>query len=298
MKIGVIGFGRMGKGIVLRLIKKGHYVVANNRTYSKVEEVIPQGVEGARTIEELVKQLPTPKIVWLMLPSGPITEEHLLELIPLLKSGDIIIEGGNSNYNDSVRRGKLCAEKGIEFLDCGTSGGIWGLEKGFCLMIGGDKNTYNKVEPIFKSLAAENGYGLMGPVGSGHYVKMVHNAIEYALMQSYGEGFELLKNSPYDIDFEKVSSIWNQGSVVRSWLLELCESAFSKDAKLDGIKGYVSDSGEGKWAIEEALRTNTPFMMSTLALFARYRSRQEDSFSAKLCAALRNEFGGHEIKKN
>ncbi|TAL56954.1 MAG: decarboxylating 6-phosphogluconate dehydrogenase, partial [Nanoarchaeota archaeon] len=226
------------------------------------------------------------------------TEEHFQELFPLLKPGDIIIEGGNSNYNDSVRRGKQSTEKGINFLDCGTSGGVWGLANGFCLMVGGDKNAYNKVEPIFKALAAENGYRLVGPIGSGHYVKMVHNAIEYALMQAYGEGFELLKNGPYEIDFEQVSTLWNHGSVVRSWLLELCQNAFKKDSQLQSIKGYVDDSGEGRWAIEEALKTNTPFLMSTYALFARYRSRQEDSFSAKLCAALRNEFGGHQIKKN
>lgn len=298
MKIGVVGLGRMGKGIVLRLLTKGHHVVSHNRTYSKVEEVVSEGAEGARTMQELVSKLPSPKIIWLMLPSGEVTEEHFQELFPLLKPGDIIIEGGNSNYNDSVRRGKQSTEKGINFLDCGTSGGVWGLANGFCLMVGGDKNAYNKVEPIFKALAAENGYRLVGPIGSGHYVKMVHNAIEYALMQAYGEGFELLKNGPYEIDFEQVSTLWNHGSVVRSWLLELCQNAFKKDSQLQSIKGYVDDSGEGRWAIEEALKTNTPFLMSTYALFARYRSRQEDSFSAKLCAALRNEFGGHQIKKN
>ncbi|MEK6967384.1 MAG: phosphogluconate dehydrogenase (NAD(+)-dependent, decarboxylating) [Nanoarchaeota archaeon] len=298
MKLGVVGLGRMGKNIAIRLVRKGHHVIAYNRSYEKVQEVEKEGAEGAKSLQELVQKLPTPKIVWLMLPAGDVTEEHLDELLGVLKPGDIIIEGGNSNYNDSVRRAKKAVDKGIQFLDSGTSGGIWGLQNGYCLMIGGDKNAFSKCQPIFEALAAPEGYLHTGPSGSGHYVKMVHNAIEYAIMQSYGEGFELLKKSGYELDFEKIANLWNHGSVVRSWLLELCQSAFKKDDDLSEIKGYVEDSGEGRWAIEAAIKKDVPFLMTTYALYARFRSRQDDSFAMKLCAAMRNEFGGHEVKKN
>ncbi len=295
--IGIIGLGRMGKNIALRLLENKHGVVAYNRTYSKVDEVVQHGAVGAKSIEELCSKLKAPRIIWIMLPEGPVTDENINELLPHINAGDIVIDGGNANYNDSLRRAKMLAQKNIQFLDVGTSGGIWGLKNGFCLMIGGDKNAYQKAEPIFKSLAPENGYAYIGASGSGHFVKMVHNSIEYALMESYSEGFELLEKSGYELDLKKIAGVWNHGSVVRSWLLELCENSFAKDPHLKTIKGYVDDSGEGRWSIEEAIKREVPYSMTALALFARFRSRQDDSFAAKLNAAMRNEFGGHEIKK-
>jgi len=300
MEIGFIGLGRMGANMVRRLLKDGHRVVAWNRTASKTREIVSEGAEGAYSIQELVEKLHTPRIIWVMLPAGHTTDEMINQVAPLLSKGDIIIDGGNANYKDSIRHGKELAEKGLRFLDAGTSGGVWGLKVGYCLMVGGERSTFEHVEPILKSLAPPDGYLLCGPAGAGHLVKMVHNGIEYGMLQAYGEGFEILQASQFDIDLRAIAHLWNQGSVVRSWLLELAENAFQKDSKLDSIKGYVADSGEGRWTVQQAIDTDVPAPIITLSLLERFRSRrsQDESFSAKVIAALCNEFGGHEIKTN
>jgi 6-phosphogluconate dehydrogenase len=234
----------------------------------------------------------------MMVPSGAPVDQTIEQLLPNLAKGDILIDGGNSNYKDSIRRAQLLQGQGLNFVDAGTSGGVWGLELGYCMMIGGEKGVVDALDPIFKTLAPPDGYLHVGPNGAGHFVKMIHNGIEYGMLQAYGEGFELLNASQFDLDFAKIAHLWNQGSVVRSWLLELAESALQKDPKLAGIKGYVEDSGEGRWTVEEAIEKSVPASVLTLSLFARYASRQEDSFAAKVIAALRNEFGGHAVKKS
>jgi len=299
MKIGFIGLGRMGKNMVLRLLQKKHKVVAHNRSHEPIKEVANKGAIAAYNLDEFFSKLEKPRIIWLMLPAGDVTEQHIEKIKPYLTPGDILIDGGNAKYLDSVRRYKMLAEKGVKFLDAGVSGGLIGAKIGYCLMIGGDKEAYQKVEPIFKSLATDDGYLYCGPSGSGHYVKMVHNAIEYGMMQAMGEGFELLMNSPYakDVDLKKISHLWNHGSIVRSFLMEMAENAFSKDAKLEKISDYVEDTGEGKWSIQEALERGVPFSVITQSLYIRYRSRQKESFNAKVLAALRQEFGGHQVKE-
>ena len=296
MELGFVGLGRMGANMVRRLIRDGHRVVAYNRTAEKTKEIMGEGAEGAFSLKELVERLKTPRIVWLMVPAGQVVDDHIAELEPLLAPGDIIIDGGNSYYKDSVRRGKEVTAKGFHYMDAGTSGGIWGLKVGYCLMIGGEKAIFDHCEPLFKTLAPPDGYGYMGDHGAGHLVKMVHNGIEYGMLQAYGEGFEILNASPYDLDLHKISHLWNQGSVVRSWLLELAELAFEKDPKLDSLKGWVADSGEGRWTVLEAMEHDVPAPIITLSLLERFRSRQDESFSAKVIAALRNEFGGHAVK--
>jgi 6-phosphogluconate dehydrogenase len=298
MKIGFVGLGRMGGNMVKRLLSQRHEIVAFAPHEESRKEVEKYGALGAGSLPDLTRKLFSPRVVWMMVPSGRATEETTKILAGLLEKGDILIDGGNSFYKDSIRRAELLGTKGIAFLDVGTSGGIWGLEKGYCLMIGGERDVYQKVEPLFQALAPENGYDYMGPHGAGHFVKMVHNGIEYAMLQAYGEGFEIMySKKEFNLDLRKISQLWNHSSVVRSWLLELAEKAFQKEPHLESIKGYVEDSGEGRWTVYEAIEQNVPAPGITLSLLERFRSRQEESFSAKVIAALRNEFGGHPVKK-
>lgn len=288
MKIGMVGLGRMGAGLSARLRKNGHEVVGYDRN---------PDVSDVQSLQELVAALPSPKVVWLMVPSGPITESTLLEVAPLLAAGDVVIDGGNSYVKDSVRRASLMAERGIHYLDIGTSGGVWGFENGFCLMAGGPRDAYDHVEPILAALAPEGGYAHVGPSGAGHFAKMVHNGIEYGMLQAFAEGFDLLgAATEYDYDMKQISSLWNRGSVVRSWLLELAELAFERDPKLEKLKGYVDDSGEGRWTVLEAVERGVNVNVLAASLFARFTSREEDPFAMRFIAALRNEFGGHAIK--
>ncbi len=297
MELGMIGLGRMGANMTERLVLGGHRVIIYDRSAEAVQRVVDKGAVGAHSLADFVKQLSLPRTIWLMVPSGDPVDQTIEQLWPQLSKGDILIDGGNSNYKDSIRRAGNLKRDGVHFLDAGTSGGIWGLKVGYCMMIGGEKEIVARLEPIFKTLAPKDGFLHVGPSGAGHFVKMIHNGIEYGMLQAYGEGFELLKTSQFDFDLGKISHLWNQGSVVRSWLLELCESAFAKDPKLDTIKGYVQDSGEGRWTVAEAVEKGVPAPVLTLSLFARFASRQQDSFAAKVIAALRNEFGGHAVKK-
>ena len=297
MELGMIGLGRMGANMTERLLRGGHKLITYDRSPEAIQRCVDKGALGAHSLADFVKQLTVPRVIWLMVPSGEPVDLTIEQLLPSLLENDIIIDGGNSHYKDSIRRAQKLKQLGIHFVDAGTSGGIWGLQEGYCLMIGGEKAIVDQLEPIFKTLAPENGFAHVGASGAGHFAKMVHNAIEYGMLQAYGEGFEMLKASPFDFDLGKISHLWNQGSVVRSWLLELAENAFQKDPQLSSIKGYVEDSGEGRWAVLEAVEREIPASILTLSLFARYASRQEDSFSAKVIAALRNEFGGHAVKK-
>ena len=297
MELGMIGLGRMGASMTERLVRGGHRVISYDRSAEAIQRVVDKGAIGAHSLADFVKQLTLPRAIWLMVPSGDPVDQTIEQLLPSLTNGDILVDGGNSNYKDSIRRAKKLKAHGMHFVDAGTSGGIWGLENGYCMMIGGDKNIVERLAPIFTTLAPKGGYLHVGPSGAGHFVKMIHNGIEYGMLQAYGEGFELLKASQFDLDLAKISRLWNQGSVVRSWLLELAESAFTKDPRLSSIQDYVEDSGEGRWAVEEAIDQNVPAPVLMLSLFARFASRQDDSFSAKFVAALRNEFGGHAVKK-
>jgi len=297
MELGMIGLGRMGANMTERLVLGGHRVITYDRSAEAVQRVVDKGAVGAHSLADFVKQLSPRRAIWLMVPSGDPVDQTIELLLPQLSKGDILIDGGNSNYKDSIRRADNLKRDGVHFIDAGTSGGIWGLKVGYCMMIGGEQEIVARLEPIFKTLAPKDGFLHVGPSGAGHFVKMIHNGIEYGMLQAYGEGFELLKASQFDLDLGKISHLWNQGSVVRSWLLELCESAFAKDPKLDAIKGYVEDSGEGRWTVQEAIERNVPAPVLMLSLFARFASRQNSSFSAKVIAALRNEFGGHAVKK-
>ena len=298
MEIGLYGLGRMGANMVRRLVQSGeHRVVAGNRSPGPVDELVSEGAEGAYSMEELVEKLTTPRVIWVMVPSGDVTEQTLLKFADMMDEGDILIDGGNSYFRDSVRRAEMLRERGLRFLDAGTSGGVWGLQVGYCLMVGGDSGSYEHVEPALKTLAPENGYAYLGEAGAGHFTKMIHNGIEYGMMQAYAEGFEILEKSQYDFDLRAISSLWNQGSVVRSWLLELAESAFERDGHLDSIRGYAEDSGEGRWTILEAINEDVPAHVISASLFARFSSRQDDSFAMKVIAALRGEFGGHAIQE-
>lgn len=298
MELGMIGLGRMGANMTERLVGGGHRVISYDRNAEAIQRVVDIGAVGAHSLADFVKQITAPRVIWMMVPSGAPVDQTIEQLLPNLAKGDILIDGGNSNYKDSIRRAQLLQGQGLHFVDAGTSGGVWGLELGYCMMIGGEKGIVDALEPIFKTLAPPDGYLHVGPNGAGHFVKMIHNGIEYGMLQAYGEGFELLNASQFDLDFAKIAHLWNQGSVVRSWLLELAECALQKDPKLAGIKGYVEDSGEGRWTVEEAIEKSVPAPVLTLSLFARYASRQEDSFAAKVIAALRNEFGGHAVKKS
>lgn len=297
MKIGFVGLGKMGGKMVERLLQKGHEVVAYNLTQKEIDEAVSKGAIGATSLSDLVNKLDGRKIIWLMVPAGKPVDQNIAGLLHLLKSNDIIIDGGNSYWRETVARGQKVKEQGLHYLDCGTSGGVWGLQNGYCLMYGGDKEACDFAEPIFESLAPENGYIYCGGSGAGHMVKMIHNGIEYGMMQAYAEGFEIMKNSPYDVDLEKVSRTWMHGSVVRSWLLELIGNALEGNENLDGIKDYVADSGEGRWTVQTAMDFNVPAHVITSSLFTRFESRQDTSFAMKLLAAMRNQFGGHEIKK-
>ena len=297
MQIAIAGMGRMGMNMARRLLRGGHEVVAWNRSPEKVEEIAKEGAKGAFSLGEMVRLLLTPRTVWLMLPAGKIVDDCLEELTELLSPGDIVVDGGNSFYRDDIRR-KLQLEKcGLKYVDAGVSGGIWGLTEGYCLMIGGEAEIFRHLEPVFKTLAPPEGYLHCGAAGAGHFVKMVHNGIEYGMMSAYGEGFAILEASPYGktLELATVAHLWNRGSVVRSWLLELAESAFQKDADLSSLQGFVEDSGEGRWTVQQAIDTGVPAPVIASALFQRFRSRMQDSFSDKVLAALRNEFGGHAV---
>ncbi len=298
MQIGMIGLGKMGMNMTKRLLQGGHQVIAFTRTKSTVDEAVKAGAAGASSVQDLVSKLKTPKVVWLMVPSGKPVDDNLELLKSLLSKGDIVIDGGNSQYTETERRADFLKDKGIHYMDVGTSGGIWGLEVGYCLMIGGDQKDFKYLEPVFKTLAPKNGYGHMGPHGAGHFVKMIHNGIEYGLMQAYAEGFDILHASKFNLDLKKISTLWNQGSVVRSWLLELAERAFANDPKLEKLQGYVDDSGEGRWTVSESVNTGVPAPVIAMSLYMRFLSRDKNAFSARVLAALRNEFGGHAVKKS
>jgi 6-phosphogluconate dehydrogenase len=274
-------------------------VVAFDRTADVVRKYVSLGAIPASTVAEITTKLKSPRIVWIMVPAGKPVDDTIASLVPGMSKGDVVIDGGNSNYHDSMRRAAEMQGKGIHFIDAGTSGGIWGLANGYCLMIGASAEAFKLCEPIFKTLAPEDGYAHMGPPGSGHYVKMIHNGIEYGMLQAYAEGYEILHASKdFKLDLYQIASVWNHGSVVRSWLNELAERAFESDVDLSALRGYVEDSGEGRWTVQEAIDLNVPAPVITLSLLARLRSRQADSFSAKVIAALRNEFGGHAVKKS
>ena len=297
MQLAMIGLGRMGGNMARRLAQDAHELIVYDQSAEAVKALAGKGVTAAKSIPDLAKQLAPRRIVWLMLPAGAPVESAIAEVLPHLARGDIVIEGANSNFHDSLRRAEALKAKGIEFVDAGVSGGIWGLKEGYCLMIGASPAAFQACEPIFRSLAAADGYARVGPPGAGHYVKMVHNGIEYAMLQAYAEGYEILHASrDFTLDLGQVAKLWNHGSVVRSWLNELAERAFSKNGRLEEIRGHVEDSGEGRWTVEEAMRLDVPAPVITLSLLARFRSRQEESFGAKLIAALRREFGGHAVQ--
>jgi 6-phosphogluconate dehydrogenase len=294
----MIGLGKMGGNMVQRLLEGGHQVVVYDRSADAVAASVKKGASASKGLADMCKQLTAPRIVWMMVPAGDVVEDTIAELLPNLTKGDILIDGGNSNFHDTTRRAEFLAKKGIDFVDAGTSGGVWGLKVGYCLMVGAAPGAFTTCEPIFKTLAPKDGYAHVGPPGSGHYVKMIHNGIEYGLLQAYAEGYEILHASKhFELDLAQISKLWNQGSVVRSWLNELAASAFAKDAGLAAIKGYVADSGEGRWTVQEAIDLDVPAPVITLSLLARFRSRQEESFGARVIAALRNEFGGHAVKQ-
>lgn len=297
MHIALVGLGRMGMNMARRLYQGKHDVVVYDVDVAKADMLACEGLIGVHSLEELCRKLPLPRVVWLMLPAGKPVDDLLVQLHSLLSKGDIIIEGGNTFFRDDIRRSEECKQYGIHYIDAGVSGGIWGLEKGYCTMVGGSKEDFDYIEPLLRTLAPKDGYLYCGSSGAGHFVKMVHNGIEYGMMEAYGEGFELLKASPYkeSLNLREVAHLWNQGSVVRSWLLELLESAFSKDPELSNISGFVQDSGEGRWTVQQAVELGVSIPVIADALFKRFQSRQNDVFSDKVLAALRNEFGGHAV---
>ena len=299
MQLGMVGLGKMGANMTTRLVRGGHDVIAFDRSPDAVSSSVAQGAHGARSLEDLVGQLSAPRAVWVMVPAGDPTEQTVRSLTKLLAAGDTIIDGGNSNYKDSVRRGAMVGEHGIHFVDAGTSGGIWGLTEGYSLMIGGPKGGVDGLRPIFETLAPskDKGWAHVGPTGSGHFTKMVHNGIEYGMMQAYAEGFSILKHKEeFSLDLAQIAELWRTGSVVRSWLLDLTARALGEDQDLSAIAPYVSDSGEGRWTVTEAIDLDVPAPVITLALLQRLRSRDSESFTDRLLAALRNQFGGHAIK--
>jgi 6-phosphogluconate dehydrogenase len=298
MQIGIIGLGKMGFNLALNLNRNQYDVIAHDVNSTFVKNIAKEGIKTATTVEELCQQLQNRKVIWLMVPAGQIVDEVITSLIPFLNKNDIIIDGGNSNYKDSKRRYTQLKELGFDFLDCGTSGGTSGALNGACTMIGGDAAVFEYVSNVFQAISVPNGWLYTGEAGSGHFTKMVHNGIEYGMMQSIAEGFEVFEHSEYDINFEKTAKLFNHGSVVRSWLMELTENAFSKDPKLDSIKGIMHSSGEGKWTLETALDLGVPTPVIALSIMMRYRSQMQDTFSGKVVAALRNEFGGHAVEKN
>ena len=297
MEIGFVGLGRMGLNMTRRLLEGGHRVVAFDRGAGPVEAARAAGAVAVPTIEALVSTLTPPRALWAMIPAGAPVDDLIDQLEPLLAPGDLLVDGGNSNYKDSRRRHQRLGVRRLHFVDSGTSGGIWGYEKGYCMMLGGDAEAITRLAPALDTLAPPEGWRHVGPSGAGHYSKMIHNGIEYGMMQAYGEGFELLKASDYDYDLAAIAALWNRGSVVRSWLLELAERALAKDPALEGIRGWVDDSGEGRWTVQEAIDRAVPAEVLTIALMTRFRSRQGNSFRDRLLAALRAEFGGHAVKE-
>ncbi len=298
MQIGIVGLGRMGGNMTQRLIEHGHTVVTYDRNPDAIAATVEHGAVGVTTLEEMVQRLEAPRAIWIMVPAGAPVDSVILTLTQYMTPGDTIIDGGNSNFHDTVTRAaRLLEQQQLHLLDAGTSGGVWGLQVGYCLMVGGDLEPVQRLEPIFTALAPEAGYAHVGPPGAGHYVKMIHNGIEYGMLQAYAEGFEIMHASDFKLDMHQIAALWNHGSVVRSWLLELAERAFAQGNDLEGIRGWVADSGEGRWAAQEAIDKDIPAPIITVSLLERLRSRQEESFSAKVIAALRNQFGGHEVKK-
>lgn len=300
MELGMVGLGRMGGNMAQRLLTGGHHIVAFDPQPLAVKTAEGNGADGVSSLDELVSKLTAPKAVWVMVPDGAPTESTIKSLAELLSDGDMILDGGNSNFNDSIRRSKELAESGIEFMDVGTSGGVWGLTEGYSMMVGGSDEAFARIEPLIQTLAPSltSGYGHVGPAGAGHYVKMVHNGIEYGLMQAYAEGFELM-NAREDmaLDMAQIAEIWREGSVVRSWLLDLTAAAFQEDGDLSGLAAYVDDSGEGRWTVQESVDLAVPIPVITAALQARFRSRQDQPFGAKILSAMRNQFGGHAVRK-
>lgn len=297
MELGFIGLGKMGMNMVTRLRRDQHRVVVYDRSSDLIKQAEGQGAIGSSALADLVSKLSAPRAVWVMVPSGAPTEETIQAVAALLQPGDTIVDGGNTRFHDDVRRAAELKKKGIHYVDAGTSGGIWGLKVGYCLMVGGEDAAVKRLEPVFKTLAPENGWAHVGAAGAGHYVKMVHNGIEYSMMQGYAEGFELMSKSEYKLDLARVADLWMHGSVVRSWLLELAAGALKDDQKLEKLKGYVQDSGEGRWMIADAIEKDVPVPTLTTALFTRFRSRQDESFAEKMLAALRNAFGGHSVRR-
>ncbi|WP_367752364.1 phosphogluconate dehydrogenase (NAD(+)-dependent, decarboxylating) [Flavobacterium sp. WC2430] len=298
MQIGLIGLGKMGFNLALNLQRNGYDVVANDVNTDFVAKIEKEGIDTANSVAVLTEKLTERRVIWIMVPAGEIVDKVIFSLIPFLNKNDIVIDGGNSNFKDSKRRYKILKENGFCYLDCGTSGGTSGALNGACTMVGGDKEVFDYVAEVFENISVPNGSLYTGASGSGHYTKMVHNGIEYGMMQSIAEGFEVFEHSEFDIDFEKTAKLFNHGSVVRSWLMELTQNAFSKDPKLEGIKGVMHSSGEGKWTLEEALDLGVPTPVIALSIMMRYRSQMQDTFSGKVVAALRNEFGGHAVEKN
>jgi 6-phosphogluconate dehydrogenase len=300
MKIGMVGLGRMGMNMARRILDHGHEVAAFNRTPEKTNKLAGHGARACFSLEELVQALEPPRVIWMMLPAGEVVDQHLEAILELTEPGDVVIDGGNTWYKDDIRRSEAAADKNVFYLDAGTSGGVWGLEVGYCLMVGGAREAFDLVEPILAALAPEDGYLHCGPTGAGHFVKMVHNGIEYGMMQAYAEGFGILEDSPYagNLDYAKLSHLWNQGSVIRSWLLELAELAFAESPRLEDLQGYVQDSGEGRWTVLQAVETATSAPVLTLSLMERFRSRRENTFPNRVLAALRQQFGGHAVKKS
>ncbi len=297
LRLGMVGLGRMGGSMTVRLIRHGHRVVGYARSEPSRRKAATQGAEVAESLAELVKMLDPPRIVWVMVPAGDPTEQVVTELGELLEEGDVVVDGGNSLFRDSLRRGAELSRRGIRFVDAGVSGGVWGLKEGYCMMLGGDPEALERLRPALDALAPEDGWAHVGPNGAGHFVKMVHNGIEYGLLQAYGEGFEILESSVYDLDLHRIAELWRHGAVVRSWLLDLLARALQEDPGLREVAGYVEDSGEGRWTVLTAIDQEVPAPVTALSLFARFASRQEDSFAAKVIAALRHEFGGHAVKE-
>jgi 6-phosphogluconate dehydrogenase len=297
MQIGFVGLGRMGLNMLTRLVGGGHQVFGFDRSVETVRRADAAGAHGAASLDSLVAGLAQPRVVWVMLPAGVPTESTITALSTLLSPDDVIVDGGNTNFRDDVRRAKMLAGRNIHYVDAGTSGGIWGLKEGYCLMVGGEEEVCRRLEPIFLTLAPPDGYLRVGDAGAGHYVKMIHNAIEYGLMQAYAEGFQLLRGGAYPVDTAAVASLWQHGSVVRSWLLELAARALSEDPNLESLRAYVDDSGEGRWTIHEAIDSAIPAPVLTAALYTRFRSRDDNPFAERLLAALRQQFGGHAVKR-
>jgi len=298
MQIGIAGLGRMGMNMALRLMQGGHEVCCYNRTFKKSQQLAQQGARAAETPAELVSMLDSPRIVWLMLPSGQATREHVDVFSGLLSAGDILVDGSNSSFKDDEVHRSILQQKDIRYLDAGVSGGIWGLKIGYCTMVGGERDVFEHIEPVLKTLAPEKGYLYCGPCGAGHFTKMIHNGIEYAMMQAYGEGFALLESSPFreHMKLDEIAGLWNRGSVIRSWLLELLQTALQGDDTLQDLEPFVDDSGEGRWTVMQAIESGTPAPVITQSLFERFASRGNADFSRKILAALRNQFGGHEVK--